>query len=423
MLDETSQTDPDVEAAAPFAGNSEFRPTSGEAPFHLEEVFFSRTDDRGIIRSGNEVFRRVSHYEWSELIGAPHKTIRHPDMPKGVFWLFWDTIKKGEAMGAYVKNRSKDGLHYWVYASAVPCDGGYLSARIKPSGPMLKSIVPMYEELLRLETEEGISPEESAQHLLTMVKKHGFKNYKRFEAHALSEEFLARQSGTGMVEEASILRHRRMLEASTKLREATEALVQEFEAVRIIPHNMRVMASRLEPNGGPFNTLSGDYGSMSTEMSNWFEKNVVGENSNFSTISSSVNTSMFFDGTTKILKECSGELDGETGADVDTETDKRVLSELIAEYRNRSLEAQQMVHEEAGKISIACQQMNRHVLGLSTTRVLCKIESARMGAAGDGLADIIGQLGRFQEKIGDQLSQIEVLSEEIQNLAALAGED
>jgi hypothetical protein len=75
-----------------------YRPQKGEAPFGLEESFYSRTDTRGIIASGNFVFQRVSHYSWEELIGAPHKTIRHPDMPKGLFSLFWDTIKRANQL-------------------------------------------------------------------------------------------------------------------------------------------------------------------------------------------------------------------------------------------------------------------------------------------------------------------------------------
>ena len=59
-------------------------------------MFFSRTDERGIIRNGNYVFRRVSHFEWDELSGAPHKIIRHPDMPSAVFHIMWKRIQNGE---------------------------------------------------------------------------------------------------------------------------------------------------------------------------------------------------------------------------------------------------------------------------------------------------------------------------------------
>ena len=129
----------------------EFRPTSGEAPFNLDEVFFSRTDARGVIESGNYVFRRVAHYEWDRLLGAPHKIIRHPDMPRAVFWLLWDTIKQGRPIGAYVKNRAEDGLYYWVFAVVMPNGDGYLSARIKPTSPLFRTIEKEYAALREVE--------------------------------------------------------------------------------------------------------------------------------------------------------------------------------------------------------------------------------------------------------------------------------
>ena len=68
----------------------------GEVPFEPGGMFYSRTDERGVIIEGNSVFRRISGYMWEELKGAPHKVVRHPDMPKGVFQLYWDKLKAGD---------------------------------------------------------------------------------------------------------------------------------------------------------------------------------------------------------------------------------------------------------------------------------------------------------------------------------------
>ncbi len=398
------------------------RPKTGEAPFGLDEVFFSRTDERGVIQAGNDVFRRVAHYDWDDLIGAPHKLIRHADMPRGVFWILWNSIQQGIPVGAYVKNRAQDGLYYWVFASVVPCDGGYLSARIKPTSPLLKVVAGEYAALLNLEQTENLEPEESAQVLLERLGALGFEEYQKFEAHALSEELVARARGLKQTEDPGILRHREMLEAATKLKAATETLVREFETVKIIPHNMRAIASRLEPTGGPFRTLSGDYGKMSTDISNWFESNVVGEDSNFSAISSSVNRSMFLDGLTNILDECDLQLQQDWQRDKATwiEAERTNLARLADVYRTQSRDSEATVEREAERILSACAQMQRHILSLRTTRVLCKIESARMGEAGAGLEDIISQLGRFQEKINDHLSVVQTLSQQIRRLGAVS---
>ncbi len=398
----------------------EERPASGEAPFYLDEVFFSRTNERGIIQSGNYIFRRTANYDWDKLIGAPHKIVRNPDMPKGLFWLLWDTIKKGKAIGAYVKNQASDGLYYWVFATVVPCEGGYISARIKPTSGVFKLIQEEYASLTRLEREQNLMPEESAQYLLGRLEEHGFESYEWFEAHALSEELQARNRGLNKPEDKRINQFRAMLEAAESLKVATEELVHEFAAVQIIPHNMRVMASRLEPTGGPFSTLSGNYGSMSADISKWFEANVVGEDSNFSTINSSVNLSMFLEGIVGILRQCDSHLMAERRGlgSIDVDGERRILRAIVEDYDRQSGQNLEAIQIESARIKQACSAMSRHILGLGTTRVLCKIESARIGAAGVGLSEIIGQLGRFQDKIGAQLDLVGSLSEDIQAIAA-----
>ena len=73
-----------------------------EREFGIEELFFSTTDPKGIIRSGNRVFARVAAYEEGEMLGRPHSLIRHPDVPRCVFKLLWDTLEDGRAIAAYV---------------------------------------------------------------------------------------------------------------------------------------------------------------------------------------------------------------------------------------------------------------------------------------------------------------------------------
>lgn len=398
---------------------AEIRPTTGEAPFAADEVFYSRTDGRGVIIAGNYFFKRTAHYEWNELIGAPHKIVRHPDMPKGVFWLFWNMLKAGKPIGAYVKNKSKDGLYYWVFACVIPNGDGFLSARIKPTSDMFDTMQAEYTALLEQEKTEGLSPEDSGKRLLARLGELGFPDYSQFEAAALSEELLSRNHVLDRPADDRILKYRSMLALSQKLKSATETLVGEFESVQIIPNNMRVMASRLEPTGGPLTTLSTNYGAMSTEISDWFERNVVGEHSTFATIADSVNSSMFNEALVGILRQCDGQLNSERRqlGDINIDNEHAVLRRIVKDYSATSQSNTDLIIDEAGRIQTACKTMARHVLGLSTTRVMCKIESARMGLSGEGLSDIIGQLGRFQEKIGDQLDAIAKMGEEIQSVA------
>ncbi|WP_333803640.1 response regulator [Sulfurospirillum sp.] len=80
----------------------------------------SRTNQKGFITYVNDKFCQISGYTKEELLGQPHNLVRHPDMPKAVFQNLWETIQAGKSWEGIVKNRRKDGSHYWVSAVINP---------------------------------------------------------------------------------------------------------------------------------------------------------------------------------------------------------------------------------------------------------------------------------------------------------------
>lgn len=90
-----------------------------EGVFALTTIL-SEADTAGSILMVNDKLCSVSKYNREELIGKPHNIFRHPDMPKQLFKVFWETIKSGQVFRGIVKNRAKDGSHYWVDATIVP---------------------------------------------------------------------------------------------------------------------------------------------------------------------------------------------------------------------------------------------------------------------------------------------------------------
>lgn len=107
-------------------------------------LLVSETDSRGVIVFADETFVKYSEYSLQELIGKPHNIIRHPDMPKAAFKELWATIKSGKVWQGFVKNRTKSGKFYWVYATVFPFgQGNYLSVRKQAS----KEEIATYEAL------------------------------------------------------------------------------------------------------------------------------------------------------------------------------------------------------------------------------------------------------------------------------------
>lgn len=132
-------------------------PNGRERFFDPDEVIVSKTDKSGRITYANDVFLRVAGYTEEEILGQPHSCIRHPDMPRCIFKLLWDTIQGGTEIFAYVVNLSATGEHYWVLAHVTPTLDptgnivGYHSNRRVPERRAIDTVRTLYQQLLREE--------------------------------------------------------------------------------------------------------------------------------------------------------------------------------------------------------------------------------------------------------------------------------
>lgn len=99
---------------------SQIIPTQTEVRLAYDELIISKTDLSGRITYANKVFMRISDFSEEDLLGQPHNMIRHPDMPRGVFWGLWNTLKQGREFFGLVKNMTAHGDYYWVLANVRP---------------------------------------------------------------------------------------------------------------------------------------------------------------------------------------------------------------------------------------------------------------------------------------------------------------
>ena len=112
----------------------------------------SETDEKGIIKFANDEFCKYAEFGLDELIGQPHNLVRHPDMPKAAFEDLWRTVKSGSRWRGFVKNKTKSGKFYWVFATVFPytsSDGseGYISCRRKASRKEVEKYEVLYAEM------------------------------------------------------------------------------------------------------------------------------------------------------------------------------------------------------------------------------------------------------------------------------------
>ncbi|MBW4981772.1 PAS domain-containing protein [Mameliella sp. CS4] len=403
-----------------FTAESGFAAT--EASFHLTELFYSRTDGRGIIKAGNCVFQRVAAYPWEEMLGAPHKLIRHPDMPKGVFHLLWDRIKAGKPTGAYVKNRSKSGKYYWVFALVCPAEGGYISTRLKPSSDLFGTVSALYSDLLRREKEEGLAPRDSAEALLAAIRAQGFSNYNTFQSQALAIEFEARATATGQAIEPLQRRFLEMSRAIAQVGVETADLTESFKVIRTVPMNMRIIASRLENAGAAISAISVNYSQMLEEMSTWVKTFVDGDACVFARMRDAILCGQFLGFASALEHEMMECFETDAALYPDSMDARSEMAELAAhrqKFLDETVASLVRVEAEAKRFARSVLDMKRYVTGLSSTRMMCKIESASLKQSRKELEGIVEQLDACQKGIEQRLARMTELNAVIQNNTAM----
>lgn len=384
---------------------------SAEVLYPFDELFFSFTDTRGVIRSGNDVFQRVSGYEWQELRGAPHRIVRHPGMPKAVFWTLWDTLKRDRPIGAYVCNKTKSGGYYWVFAVVTPVPSGYLSIRLRPSSPLFTSVKDLYETRRAGERTGTISPEESAKALLDQLTGQGFGDYKSFMAIALGREMEARDAALGRAKDMTIQCFWDLLEISAALLKHSDAILSAFLGTNTVPVNMRIISARLGQSGAPFSVLAVNYSALANSM----KLALDGFQTLARAVQDTIVESFFLSCTARLQREMLVNFDVELATAANQRLQERVLlREQEANYTAKAVASLQRIRRQTAVFQDACSDMTRLAAGLEVTRVMGTMECSYEDSTREKLEGLLEELGRYQRTISTALAELDFASTQIQ---------
>ncbi|WP_172331703.1 PAS domain-containing protein [Mangrovicoccus sp. HB161399] len=381
--------------------------------FHISELFFSRTDTRGVIASGNAVFQRISGFTYDELLNAPHKIVRHPDMPKAVFWLLWHRLQKGEPIGAYVKNRTKSGGYYWVFAVVMPITGGYLSVRLKPTSKLFERVQGLYKELRtkELEAPADYSPENSAQEMNAAIKALGYPNYVAFMAAGLTAELMSRDKIGAKPVDDRLQAFDAMSKAVGDIFDEANALYADFRRIEQIPVNLRLQASRCEASGGPVSVISANYSNLAREALAFasrftdFGQRVLDE----------ISLGLFMMGSARLQREMNRAFEAEDhgASPIDHQREMALLAGHMQRCGDMARSTVGRILEQCERFIDDSRRMRRFVGGLDVTRVTCRIETGWLPDADGGFHDIIDKLDAFHEDVERRMKRIDSLNDNI----------
>ena len=162
-------------------------PKNHEISLDPSEFIVTKSDLSGRITYANRTFMRVANFPENHLLGRQHNLMRHPDMPRGIFRLLWETLSRQQEFFGYIKNISADGGYYWVFANITPDRDsggrlvGYFSVRRKPKREAIRMVEPLYREMSEIEKRAGPAdaPVASANYLKGRMRDCG-SSYEKF---------------------------------------------------------------------------------------------------------------------------------------------------------------------------------------------------------------------------------------------------
>jgi len=421
--------------------------TRQEAKFDIEELFFSITHDDSTIISGNNTFIRISGYTKEELVGRYHNIVRDPDMPRVIFKTFWDFIKAGKPIVAYVKNRTKTGGYYWVLAAVFPLKERFVSIRFKPTSTILASVKEIYNKLLN--AQEKLEMPQSEELLLKLLNELGYADYTHFMNEVLLKELLERKrvllgsnfytkkrdfetDKSNQIMKSIYNKSEEVLDQYThwfeKIDEFTKikSMYEEKSLVLnslareivLLSLNASIASYKLKDDGGEtFSVLASDIRTNSKENDLLIN--------NIYTLSLSL--SQFLDETIFLVSSISLQTEMVTYfvqeqfdnkmQDNTAELNKNIktLFELVSQYHERLTKLPLSVEQSIKKILTSLEELEQQIMYLGYVQVYGIIESARYRDDAQGFGKIFLQLKDLITQTSQEISYISDVSKNFYN--------
>jgi len=159
-------------------------PTNKEIFLTKDEIAISRADIDGTILYYNSTFAKISGYKKNELLYAPHSILRHPDMPKAIFYIIWQTLLSGRSTHAIIKNFTKNGNYYWLQIEFIIQKDNqnkivsFLSKGKQAPRYAIEEILPLYNRLLKEERTKNM--ESSIKYLSSFLNSNNYATYNDY---------------------------------------------------------------------------------------------------------------------------------------------------------------------------------------------------------------------------------------------------
>lgn len=365
-----------------------------------------RGDALGNILAASNSFQQLLGTDWGHLVGQPQAFWLSLQMPKGGTDLLQAGLRNDRFLFSYIKGRTFAGRPFWGAIFFMPLQDGAVTMITHPSSPLFAAIQSLDAQNANLNDQD----KEAA--FLQGLARLGFKSNEDMMWHAIWAEFQPEMAARSSHTQAFFSAAERLRNSLTQLQALQAELLETVAMLRDLPTNMRIIAARLEPSGGPLSAMSDIYSAASTAL---FTEVVA-----FSTGATSLTGALTHAfGKACAMKICTI-LQQDIAQDVQNDPPRAAgfslpdlfdaLDRLNATCQNLEHIALSDAQKLAQKINAASYDLRRSVLGLDTVRVMGLVESGRMRTKGS-------RIGATMEQIGDCHDRIVIVLQKIKDTA------
>ena len=357
---------------------------------------------RGVIQSADRSFADLSGHDPASIVGAHHRVVRHPDMPRAVFARTWQLLHGGGLAAAYVKNLSADGRFFWVFSVVVPVAGGHVNVRRAPRGPLFAEVAEAYRRLRAAERQgEGLAAQ--LARLDGELADLGFADFRSFMARAMQTEV----ADLPDTDDARDWRGRMtgVRARLAALQDARERLADSVMTMRLLPTNMRIIASRLEPSGGPISAISQRYKADAAELLGQLAGGGEPRPGSVRPVIAQLDELMIHDAATRLLRAAAAEVTRNELVGLVTGAEVAALMQAYGDLPPPpgTLSPDEL-QQRVRKVRHEAEAVIRLMKGLEQVRILGEVESSRLRGADLGLSAVMAQMQEFHTRVRDGIA-------------------
>ncbi len=371
-----------------------------DAPQAAPAPVYRRTNSCGIAKAASpSLLRRAASPD-----AARRENVAENGQPPVLRAIIAARLAAQEPVAAYEKSATAEGAEHWVLALHLPSEDGLVTLQMPALSEMFQGIPELYGNLSKSE-----APAEQQETALAR----GNASYTIFSVLAVGQEFATRNRLAGITRSGRARALYGICVALDRAMQERAGLTRSFEALQLIPNNMRIVASRLEPAGGPISAIAENYKTSSAAISQRIAGFINGPDSLCEQLAQRTARVLLTLAIRRMLREVRmGEASSDvTEASEDAEQQRAWLDECrrIKETEGRLLQNARLAMAEAedcaSRFGRTSADIRRHMLGLDTIRVLGRVECSRLHE-GAGLSATIDQLDAFHSEIRERLEAI-----------------